>query len=306
VATGDFLVKSAQEKTTRGGKAYLNLVLAFIGGDEVPAKVWSEGIGVPVSAGDVINCFYEESTYDGKPQITIERYTLRKADFDRKQFRAATDIDPEETYEFLFKHHWQNESLNAFFRQLCKGFDDTPSLRQKLFSVPAGMKNHHARTAGLLQHVKEMWDLAEKLLDGGLPHFPGLIDREVLLPSIVMHDLGKIHEYDAETLLWEETRTLAYFGHSAWGVLLIEQFWPSEGKELKQKIQHCVLSHHGKLEFGAAVQPKLPEAVVLNLVDALSARLDVMRNAAKLPQGQKPDWSQTLGGIVPITETWPK
>jgi len=304
--TGDFLVRSIEQRTSAGSnKPYLTLRLAKEGGEQIGAKVWAEKITTEeVKAGDVIATYYAEQTYQGSPQLILEKYSVRP-DADVSKFKAPAQIDQEAVYYKLFHHQWANEDIEVFFKNLVEVMESpnrSPTLKERLLEVPAGAKNHHSRRGGLLQHCEEMWEIADAILETSQGKRMR-VDREILRASVLIHDIGKIYEYSMETLGYEETRDLALMGHTAWGAAIVNNFWPPKGdKEVRNRIVHCVLSHHGKLEFGAPVVPKTPEAVILALMDGTSAKLDVLLRVQDVPG--KPDYSMTLG-CTPVTDAWP-
>lgn len=314
--TGDLYVLSAEKRKAKNSQDYFTLSVRKSqeeGGDTIVGKIWSSGLAASKAepkAGDVIAAFYKESQWEGQNQLEIEKFTIR-VNPNLDLFKSPPAVDQEATYQKLFNHKWQHQALDLFFKHLRDSLEKVQGGRLKkiLFEIPAGAKNHHPRRAGLLQHIEEMWDLAVRIYgENGPPHFEnGLIDLEVLLASIVMHDLGKIHDYSPDTLSYESTRIGEYLGHTSWGALSIATLWPAGmEQEVMLKVTHCVLAHHGSHMAAAPVVPKIPEAQLLHLIDAMSARLDVARTAeAASSQGKQVDYNRGLG-ITPITNDYPK
>lgn len=311
--SGDFLVKACEEKTSSNNSKYLNLKLLREGGEEIPAKVWAQGIGEPLSPGLVICAYYKEDQYEGKPQLIVEKYSIR-LNSSKEKFLPPPAVNQDEVFDRLYRNTWCNKDIQGLFDNLLI-YLEHKNLIQAVKEAPAASKNHHNRRAGLLQHMQEMWDLSEDIIepqsinpkDGlGPRHFEGMVDPEIVKAAILFHDLGKIHEYNLETGEYDPSRELAYLGHPTWGTIILSHCWPSGGnKELRLKLMHCVASHHGRVEHGASVPPSIPEATVLHLIDLLSAQLEVHRVAQNLPQGQKPVMSKTLQGVASITDSWP-
>ena len=314
----DLYVLSSELRTAKTGKPYFTLKIrksnSQEGQKEFAAKIWSESFNKEkqdndIKVGSVISCYYEEQEHQGQVQLIIEKFNIR-SNPDTEKFKPPPAVDTQAVYNKLFLREWKDLDISQFMKnlhsQLFKSGDN--SNFTKLMEIPAGGKNHHARRAGLLQHVEEMFDIANKLLDQDFPHYPSLINPEVLYVSIILHDLGKIHEYNPDTLSFEKDRIGAYLGHSCWSAMIVSSLWPKEGsRETMLKIMHCVLSHHGRLEHGAPVHPSIPEAILLHHIDAISAQLDVFRTATYLfnTESKTPEFSKSISE-TPIIEGYPK
>lgn len=280
--TDYFLVTLCVEKQTKRGAPYLDLRVRNLSREEIPAKVWSNNIGDSIEKSQILECQYSEGEYNGQLQIEIVSYKEVTC-IEKREFLPSSGLDSEAIYVKFFEHVWENEDLSLFFGTLRTAFP--AGLKEKLFAIPAGESNHHARLGGLLQHINELWDMAIHV--SRLPHFEHLIDVELLQAAAVLHDLGKIHEYSPETLQFDQSHTGQSLGHLAFGALLVEQMWPVKGStKYKERLQHILLAHHGS---AGPILPASPEAVVFSCLDTLSAHLDVLRTAKQL-QEQNSDW----------------
>jgi 3'-5' exoribonuclease len=312
----DLYVVTCERREAKNSKPYYDLRVRkpndVEGQKDFGAKVWSEAIAksknVEIDAGRIISAVYEQRDFNGQPQLIIEKYQLRPPETNTERFRPPPAVDQEATFRKFFDYPFKDPHIAQFMKNLEKAISNgSKSIKKRLYEVPAGAKNHHPRRAGLLQHVEEMWDIATRLVgERGIPHFEGLLDLDMLLVGIFLHDLGKTQEYNPETLSYEATRVGAYIGHVTLGALIIRQAWPDDAPHEKMlKLMHIVLSHHGALDCGSPVVPLVPEAHILHLVDAMSARLDVSRTAAQnSEQGIAPEFSKTVRG-TPITPQFP-
>ncbi len=141
--------------------------------------------------------------------------------------------------------------------------------------APAGIRNHHAYHGGLLEHVVTMMTAADRI--AGL--YPDL-DRDLLLAGIFLHDIGKVDElsYDHAFSYTDEGQLV---GHLIMGVAMlrakIEQTTNLTGEpfptELRLRLEHMIVSHHGTHEFGSPKLPMTPEAIALHHLDNLDAKL---------------------------------
>jgi 3'-5' exoribonuclease len=126
----------------------------------------------------------------------------------------------------------------------------------------------------LLEHVLSLLKLAR--LVGS--HYVS-IDVDLLTAGIVLHDIGKIYElsYDRGFSYSPEGQLL---GHIAIGIRMIAEklrAFPEFPVELRNLIEHMVLSHHGQLEFGSPKLPIFPEALLLHYLDDMDSKMECMR-----------------------------
>lgn len=134
---------------------------------------------------------------------------------------------------------------------------------------PAATSMHHAFPGGLVTHTYQMLHM----LEGLYPCLPYPIKVERCILAILFHDYGKLKEYD------EAGETLAdmyLLGHIYMSAFSLQHVLSEAGvdKEEQKCLVHCVLAHHGEKEYGSPVTPCLQEAVIVNLLDNLSAKTD--------------------------------
>jgi 3'-5' exoribonuclease len=97
-----------------------------------------------------------------------------------------------------------------------------------------------------------------------------MLDRDLLLTGVILHDIGKVRELSWETG-FDYTVEGSLLGHIQIGSALAERAMdslPNFPPRLKTLVLHMILSHHGKLEFGSPKLPMIPEALVLDDLDA--------------------------------------
>ena len=115
------------------------------------------------------------------------------------------------------------------------------------------------------------------LADRVAPHYP-ILHRDLLLTGVILHDIGKVQEL-AWDVGFEYTVEGTLLGHIQMGTALVEKTidsLPDFPPRLKTLVLHMILSHHGKLEFGSPKLPMIPEALVLNFLDDLDAKMQAM------------------------------
>lgn len=162
---------------------------------------------------------------------------------------------------------------------------------------PAAKTVHHAFVGGWVMHTHNMLRMAKQICDqyGESYH----IDRILLLAGVVLHDIGKLQEFSLNEygLVKQYSDAGRLLGHSVLGVLMVEE----KAKELKipkerlLPLQHLILSHHGRAEYGAAVEPMCAEAQILTYLDGLDSRMEICRCALdKTEKGQFSDLIRPL------------
>jgi 3'-5' exoribonuclease len=163
-----------------------------------------------------------------------------------------------------------------------------PAVAAGYREAPAARQLHHAWLGGLLEHVVSLLTLADRVAI----HYP-LLDRDLLITGVILHDIGKVTELRWETG-FEYTVEGTLLGHIQMGVALTEKTidsLPEFPPKLKTLVLHMILSHHGKLEFGSPKLPMIPEALVLNFLDDLDAKMQAMAGEfdKSIREGKGPD-----------------
>jgi 3'-5' exoribonuclease len=168
---------------------------------------------------------------------------------------------------------------------LIAAFQEDPELMKKFSIAPAAMGMHHAWIGGLLEHTTSLLELALLIC----PRYPD-IDQDLVLAGLFLHDIAKTAEL-SYTSGFDYTDMGRLVGHVVMGTIWIEtraqQVAVKRGTPLRQDLimvlQHIVLSHHGTPEFGAAIVPKTPEAILINLIDNLDAKTQMAVDAVAAP-----------------------
>lgn len=163
--------------------------------------------------------------------------------------------------------------------------------------IPAGKSVHHAFAHGLLMHTSNMVNAAIGL--AGI--YKDFINRDLLLAGTILHDIGKIKEFDLSQLGLVSQYSVQgqLMGHLVIGAqevaLAAKECGVSEGKSIL--LQHLLLSHHGEPEFGAAIRPICAEAFLLHSIDAMDARMETYREQLdKMETGE-------VSNVIPVLGT---
>lgn len=277
VAEGFCLVKSCEKRVSAKGGAYLDITLADKTG-EINGKIWDydeEAFGV-YEAGDLVKVRGLVSKYNGVDQIKIDR--IRKAmemdGVSPADFVEQAAYDGNVMYDELISvaNAFENADLKAIVIEIYKENKD------KLLYWPAAFKLHHAIRCGLLMHVLSIVRLCEKVCE----IYPS-INKDLLIAGAMLHDIGKIYEYDVNSVGTANGYTVEgnLIGHLVKGAIIIEKTAEKLGigGEVPMLLQHMMISHHGEPDFGAAVRPSFIEAEILSSLDTLDAKIYEMAEA---------------------------
>ena len=286
--TDYFLVQSKDVRLKKDGDPYLSLVLSDRTG-RLEAKMW-EGIEEVVGtfdSADFIKLQGLTQIYRQRPQITVQR--LRRAE--ESEVRLAdylphTEKNVDEMFSGLLAT--VGGMQNPHLKGLLEAFLDDEEIAARLKTAPAAKSLHHAFIGGLLEHITSLLELASRVA----PHYE-LIDQDLLITGIVLHDLGKIYELDAQRT-FDYTDEGRLLGHITIVLRLLDrqcaaiEDFPAKWKLL---VEHMILSHHGKYEFGSPKLPSFPEALTLHYLDDLDSKLENMRAALADSPVEDSDWT---------------
>ncbi len=165
---------------------------------------------------------------------------------------------------------------NNEIRTLMECFLVDEALMDDFCKAPAGVKTHHAYHGGLIEHVVNLMETAQRLTD----LYPK-VDMSLLLAGVFLHDIGKVRElgYENEFIYTDEGQLL---GHLIIGVEMLtekinayqEMTGESFPRDAELRLKHMIVSHHGTYEFGSARLPMTPEAIALHHLDNLDAKVN--------------------------------
>ena len=296
VITSFFLVQGKEIRSTREGKPYLALRLADRTGS-VEARLWDgvADIESEFDRDDVVKVEALVESYRGRPQLKLKRVRRAQADeFTLEDYLATTAQDVEALYTELLEV--ARGLANPHLQQLLLAVLEDPELAPRLKQAPGAKTLHHAYRGGLLEHVVSLCRLS-KLAAQNYPE----MDLDLLLVGAVLHDLGKVYELSYERSL-DYTTEGNLLGHIAIALELLGRKMdalPGFPAELRTLVQHMLLSHHGRLEFGSPVIPKLPEAVLLHYLDDIDSKMEAMRSSLAAAEtagreGEWTDWNRSL------------
>ncbi|PLR83744.1 3'-5' exoribonuclease YhaM [Bacillus canaveralius] len=268
------LIKSSVKGIASNGKPFLTLILQDQSG-EIEAKLWdaSEEDVKNYAAQNIVKVSGDVQNYRGRSQLRI------------RQIRPASPADPVKISDFLetapvsteemmskvtqYIFEMKNPNIQRVTRHLLKKH------QQAFLEFPAATKNHHEFVSGLAYHVVSMLDLA-KMISGLYPS----LDKDLLYAGVILHDLGKVIELSGpiSTVYTIEGNLLGHI------TIMVNEIGKAadelgiSGEEVLI-LQHLVLSHHGKAEWGSPKAPLIKEAEILHHIDNLDAKMNMLDRA---------------------------
>ena len=271
--TTTFLVRSKEIREKKTGEPYLSLSLGDRTG-EIEAKMWD-------NVADVMDTFNRDDfvkvkgliqVYHNRPQLTIHKMRrLEDGEVDFADFFPASARDTGEMWTEL--RTIAGAMTDTHLRALVEAVLDDPEIAQRYQKVPAAKQIHHAWLGGLLEHVLSLCQLCRFTAE----HYH--VDLNLLLAGAVLHDVGKIYElsYDRSFGYTTEGQLL---GHMVMGLRIVGdklRDLPDFPPRLRTLVEHMIVSHHGKLEFGSPKLPQFLEALLLHYLDDMDSKMECMR-----------------------------
>lgn len=273
---GYLLVKEMTKGTTTTQKPFLTVTLGDATGT-ITSKVWNATAEKEelYASGTVMKVEGLVEDYLGNPQLKLmkTRKTDEQDEVELSSLLETAPISGDKIYAAIEKEVQKFE--NAKIRDLTQAIFNK---YQKDFEVyPAAKSNHHAYVSGLAYHTYSMMRVAISMSK----LYP-FLNRELLLAGVILHDIGKIIEYSGyiSTEVTLEGRLKGHISIMNEEIGIIAKELGIEGEEVLL-LQHMVLSHHGKGEWGSPVKPLIIEANVLHQIDMFDASLEMYKNAAK-------------------------
>jgi 3'-5' exoribonuclease len=310
--TSYFCVAAISVRDRKPNGQYLALTLADKTG-QFEARMWEDFADVvsTCATGCYVKVQGQISKYQGKFQITLTKMrAAADVEIDTADFIPTTEFDiPTMAAEL---RSYVTALKNPHLRALVLSFLDDPAIGPAFIEAPAAKRLHHAWIGGLLEHVLSL----VRICLATAPFYPE-VDPDLLVTGAILHDIGKVRELSWKSS-FDYTLEGQLIGHIsiAQGMLhekiaeldaqaLVEAaenetmatVFP---QQLRLLVEHMILAHHGKLEFGSPKLPMTPEAMLLSALDDLEAKFQTLRNefaAAKTAGrgvGEPTEWVRSM------------
>lgn len=272
-----YLCKNKQIALTKNGKEYGNLVFQDKTGT-IDAKIWdlgSPGVG-DFETMDYVHVEADITLFQSSNQMNVRR--IRRAEegeYVEADYLPVSKKDIKAMYEELVGYI--KTVKNPYLQKLLSiYYVDSPAFAKAFQFHSAAKTVHHGFVGGLLEHTLSV----VKLCDYYASSYPQL-NRDLLLTAAIFHDIGKTKELSRfpENDYTDDGQLL---GHIIIGTEMVSKgirAIPGFPEVLATELKHCILAHHGELEYGSPKKPALLEALALNFADNTDAKMETMIEA---------------------------
>jgi 3'-5' exoribonuclease len=269
-----FIVRDKQIAFKKDGDPYLTLSLVDRSGD-IKAVAWDnvEAISKAFVAGDYVKIKGNAVEYRGVLQLVVQHLKRLDPDkIDARDFLPTTERDVDQMLGRLIQISQTVE--NKDLSRLLSAFFEDEAFVDSFKTAPAAKKMHHAYLGGLLEHTLSIAVLIQAIAD----HYKA-IDKDLLLTGGILHDIGKVHEFSYQTHI-DYSDAGRLLNHIVIGVEMLERKIAAINdfpEDIALVLKHMIVSHHGTRDFGSPEPPKTLEAIILNYLDELDAKVTAVR-----------------------------
>lgn len=268
-----YLCKFKQSAMTKNGKSYDNLIIQDKTGT-LDAKIWD-----PNSSGiedfdmlDYIEVFGEVTSFQGALQVNVKRIRrAREGEYETNDYFPVSSKDIETMYQEVM--NYIKSIQNTYLNELVLSFFGDASFERAFKAHSAAKSVHHGFIGGLLEHTLGVANLCDYYSKA----YP-ILNRDLLISAALFHDIGKMQEI-SEFPSNDYTDDGQLLGHIIIGVEMVgDRIRSIEGfpARLASELKHCIVAHHGELEYGSPKKPALIEALALNLADNTDAKIQTV------------------------------
>lgn len=284
---GIYLCKHKQAAVTKNGKPYENVILQDKTGT-IDGKIWDpNSLGIDeFDTMDYIDVVGDVNSFQGSLQINIKR--VRRAsegEYEPGNYLPVSSKNVETMYQELIGY--AEKVKNPYLHRLLMTFFAEDDQFIKKFKGNSAAKTvHHGFIGGLLEHTLSVVKLCRYYCAA----YP-MLNGDLLITAAMLHDIGKTQELSAFPMN-DYTDDGQLLGHIMIGAEMIHdraREIPGFPKKLESELKHCILAHHGELEYGSPKKPALAEAVALNLADNTDAKMETLTEIFAAA-GEQKDW----------------
>lgn len=278
-----YLCKHKQTALTKAGKPYDNLILQDKTGT-LDGKIWDVGSS-GIEDFDTLDYIYvvgDVTSFQGTLQLNVKRVRkMAEGEYDPADYLPVSEKDIPEMYRELTGIV---QSLkNPYLKKLAESFFMDPVFAKRFQFHSAAKSVHHGYVGGLLEHTLSV----TKLCDFYSSQYP-ILNRDLVLSAAMFHDIGKLVELSTFPAN-DYTDDGQLLGHIMIGTEMVsDRIRTIEGFPVKlaTELKHCILAHHGELEYGSPKKPALVEALALSFADNTDAKMETMKEAlSNAPEG---------------------
>ncbi|MDX5982017.1 HD domain-containing protein [Exiguobacterium profundum] len=264
------MIKQSYKGLAGNGKPYLTLILCDESG-EIETKLWDSADTEKYATKKIVHAAGEVMDYRGRTQLKLKQISIIEQEVDIAPYVRSAPVPKSELETTIrgFITSLQHDEIRRLVEEVVNRHEEA------YFTYPAAVRHHHAVYSGLALHVMSMLKLADTMCE----LYPSL-NRDLLIAGVILHDLAKVIEL-SDAITPEYTLEGKLLGHLSLMASELEVVSRELGtdREVTTLLQHLVLSHHGKPEWGSANAPQLPEAEMLFFIDNIDARMNMFEKA---------------------------
>lgn len=233
----------------------------------IDVRIWkvTDEIKKHITENGIYLCKGKIKLFNDKKQFMIDNDGITEANVNPDDYLIKCPLEINELQIEISRYirKIQNDNLrNIVTKAIMK-------IQNEYFSYPAAVSIHHNYLGGIAYHVYSMLTLSEAYLKQ-YKYF----NSDLVYAGIIIHDMGKVKELSGvdRTTYTAEGNLL---GHITIGVNMLHDVCKElslENTEEALALEHIILSHHGKQEYGSPVIPKIPEAALIFILDYSDSR----------------------------------
>lgn len=278
---GKFVVKF-KKPVQKYAKGYVFQLRVGDPSGEIMLRYWGpekkdevEKLYGSIKKNDVVYVTGETTIFNSRVAININPPSgkikvLKTGEYEKSDFIPESEKDTKKMYAELTEV--ADSMKNSHLKELVYSFVKDPAFSEKFLKHPGAMYKHHGWLGGLLEHTLNVVKICDFLYN-----IHPQLNRDLMLTGAILHDIGKIRELDVTTHIRTSTEGMLV-GHLALTYEEVskkmEQLKMPE--DLKLKVKHLIITHHGKTEYGSPKQPSIPEALAVYLADETDSKLTEM------------------------------
>lgn len=271
-----YLCKTKTIALTKAGKEYGNVIFIDKTG-ALDAKIWDLNSGgiCEFDANDYVAVTGQVTSYNGALQFKVERARIASEDeYEMSNYIPSSRYNIDDMYSQLMTI--VNSVKSTYLKALLESFFKDEAFAKSFKKSSAAKTVHHGFVGGLLEHSLSVTKLCDEMCKNY-----DYLNRDLLVTCAMLHDVGKIKEL-CDFPKNDYTDEGNFLGHIVIGYEMIKEkiaAIPGFPKMLSMEVTHCILAHHGELEYGSPKKPAIAEALALSMADNTDAKLETLREA---------------------------
>lgn len=283
-----YMIFNITKNVTKDNRPFIRMVLTDEEGSGINAIMFdSNKLGFEAERNNVVEVTGALQSYNGTLQLKVSEMVLLE-NADTSMFLPKSDKNVDAMVEEL-KQVLNKNIKSWYYKKLYEEFLQDEDIFPLFTLSPAAKVVHHAYIHGLLEHTLSMVKLSVIVAE----YYGGDINKELLMLGSLFHDAGKVIEIDKDNA-FEYTDEGRLTGHLLIGISLIDKYvsriegFPKKARDL---LAHLIASHHGLLEYGSPVTPKIKEGILLHYIDNIDAKLNTIEGLFVKEGIQEGSWS---------------